>query len=189
MIDLFHLSAQLQKLFTSNAWKFCFIGGIALQRWGEPRLTRDIDVCLLTGFGGEEPFIDRLLEHYQGRVPDAKTFALFRRVLLLQSSGGIGIDIALGGLPFEETVVQRASAFEFLPGLSLLTCSAEDLVIFKSFADRSRDWADVETIIIRQQEKLDWPYIFRQLTPLCEIKEAPEIVQRLEKLRADYAHQ
>jgi len=186
MIDLFHLSAQLQKIFTSNKWKFCFIGGIALQRWGEPRLTRDIDVCLLTGFGGEEPFIDWLLEKYQSRVPDAKTFALTRRVLLLQSASGIGIDIALGGLPFEETVIGRASQFEFLPDLSLLTCSAEDLVIFKSFADRSRDWADVETIIIRQQKKLDWPYIFRQLTPLCEIKEAPEIVQRLEKMRDDF---
>ena len=186
MIDLFHLSAQLQKIFTSNKWKFCFIGGIALQRWGEPRLTRDIDVCLLTGFGGEEPFIDRLLEKYQSRVPDAKTFALTRRVLLLQSASGIGIDIALGGLPFEETVIGRASQFEFLPDLSLLTCSAEDLIVFKSFADRARDWADVEMIIIRQQGNLDWPYIFRQLTPLCEVKEAPEIVQRLEKMRADF---
>ncbi|MCX5902650.1 MAG: nucleotidyl transferase AbiEii/AbiGii toxin family protein [Proteobacteria bacterium] len=161
MIDLFHLSAQLQDMFISSQWKFCFIGGIALQRWGEPRLTRDIDVCLLTGFGGEEPFIDRLLEQYQSRVPDAKAFALTRRVLLLQSASGIGIDIALGGLPFEETVIGRASQFEFLPGLSLLTCSAEDLVIFKSFADRGRDWADVETIIIRQQGNLDWPYIVR----------------------------
>jgi len=186
MIDLFHLSAQLQDMFISSQWKFCFIGGIALQRWGEPRLTRDIDVCLLTGFGGEEPFIDRLLEQYQSRVLDAKAFALTRRVLLLQSASGIGIDIALGGLPFEETVIMRASQFEFLPGISLLTCSAEDLVIFKSFADRARDWADVETIIIRQQGNLDWPYIFGQLTPLCEIKEAPEIVQRLEKIRDDF---
>jgi hypothetical protein len=189
MIDLFHLAAQLQDIFMSRQWKFCFIGGIALQRWGEPRLTRDIDACLLTGFGGEEPFIDWLLEKYQRRVPDTKTFALTRRVLLLQSASGIGIDIALGGLPFEETVIGRASQFEFLPGLSLLTCSAEDLVIFKSFADRARDWADVETIIIRQQGVLDWPYIFRQLTPLCEIKEAPEIVQRLKIMRDDCAHQ
>jgi hypothetical protein len=29
MIDLFHLSAQLQKIFTSNKWKFYFIVGMA----------------------------------------------------------------------------------------------------------------------------------------------------------------
>jgi hypothetical protein len=99
------------------------------------------------------------------------------------SDSGISIDIALGGLPYEETVVARATFFEFLPGLRLLTCSAEDLIVLKSFADRDRDWVDVETIIIRQQQGLDWPYIIEQLTPLGEIKKSPAIVQRLEKIR------
>ena len=30
------------------------MGGVALQRWGEPRLTQDVDLTLLTGFGDEE---------------------------------------------------------------------------------------------------------------------------------------
>ena len=186
MIDLFQLSVQLQDTFIRNQWRFCFIGGIALQRWGEPRLTRDIDICLLTGFGSEEPYVDQLLTQFQSRIADAKTFALTRRVLLLQSANGIGIDIALGGLPFEEKVIERASMFEFLPGLSLLTCSAEDLVILKSFADRNRDWLDVETMVIRQQNKLDWQYITAQLSPLCAAKESPEIIKKLEKIHADY---
>lgn len=183
MIDLFHFAAQMQDMFTRRHWRFCFIGGVALQRWGEPRLTRDVDVCLLTGFGAEESFVDSLLEQYRGRIPKARTFALTRRVLLLMSDSGISIDIALGGLPYEETVVSRATPFEFLPGLRLLTCSAEDLIVLKSFADRDRDWMDVETIIIRQQQGLDWPYIIEQLTPLCDIKESPAIMQRLEKIR------
>jgi hypothetical protein len=70
-----------------------------------------------------------------------------------------------------------------LPGLSLLTCSAEDLVVFKSFADRPRDWADVETVLVRQQGKLDWTYILEQLRPLSELREAPEIVEHLGRLR------
>src|SRR5438552_3575923 len=32
-----------------QGWRFCIIGGLALQRWGEPRLTRDIDI----GFSAE----------------------------------------------------------------------------------------------------------------------------------------
>ena len=65
---------------------------------------------------------------------------------------------------------------------SLLTCSAEDLVILKAFADRPRDWADIETIIARQQAQLDWHYIFEQLEPLCQLKRNPEIVARLRRL-------
>ena len=65
-----------------------------MQRWGEPRLTQDVDVTLLTGFGAEESYIDALLARYQGRRPDAKAFALQYRVLLLRSPKNIGIDIA-----------------------------------------------------------------------------------------------
>src|SRR2546422_11430062 len=47
-----------------------------LQAWSEARLTRDVDMTLLTGFGNEEQFIRPLLERYPGRVPDAAEFAL-----------------------------------------------------------------------------------------------------------------
>src|SRR5690349_15334238 len=57
MIDLFETARQLQAFCDGQAWRSCFIGGVAVQRWGEPRLTRDVDLTLLTGFGGEAPFI------------------------------------------------------------------------------------------------------------------------------------
>ncbi len=183
MKDLFHLAADLQAFFIQHHWEFCFIGGIALQRWGEPRLTRDVDVNLLTGFGKEEPFVDKLLAQYKGRMADAKEFALTQRVLLLRSDSGIGIDIVLTGLPFEKTLVKRSTTFEFIENATLLTCSAEDLVVMKAFADRGRDWWDIETIIVRQRGHLDWSYILKQLVPLCEIKESPEIIAKLENLR------
>ena len=156
---------------------------IALQRWGQPRLTNDIDLTILTGFGQEARYVDELLELYNGRIPDARDFALTNRVLLLVSNDGIPIDVALGGIAFEENVVSRASLYEFLPGLTLPTCSAEDLVVLKSFADRARDWADVETVIVRQQKQLDWEYVFKQLRPLCLAKESLEIIEHLEHLR------
>ena len=42
-----------------------FIGGIAVQHWGEPRMTRDLDWALLAGYGTEEPFVKGLLEIYE----------------------------------------------------------------------------------------------------------------------------
>ncbi|MFH1619250.1 MAG: nucleotidyl transferase AbiEii/AbiGii toxin family protein [bacterium] len=182
MKTLFQTALELQNFFGGKNWRFCFIGGLALQRWGEARLTVDVDVALLTGFGCEKEFINALLGAYPARIPDAAGFALENRVLLLKSAGGVGIDIALAGLPFEGETVQRASVFEFLPGMKLLTCSAEDLIVMKAFADRTRDWSDVESIIDRQQEKIDKQYIMARLSPLCDLKEAPEILSRLNNL-------
>jgi hypothetical protein len=149
---------------------------------GQPRLTNDIDLTILMGFGQEARYVDELLGLYNGRIPDAREFALKHRVLLLVSGEQIPIDVALGGIAFEEQVISRASRYEFLPGLLLPTCSVEDLIILKSFADRPRHWADVETIVVRQQEHLDWTYILEQLRPLCHLKEAPEIIEHLELL-------
>ncbi len=61
MLELIRVAADLQRFCEARDWRFCFIGGLALQRWGEPRETIDVDVTLLTGFGGEEPFIAPLL--------------------------------------------------------------------------------------------------------------------------------
>lgn len=105
-------------------------------------------------------------------------------MLLLRSSSGVGLDIALGGLPFEESVVDRSSIFDYPPGIALRTCSAEDLIVMKSFAGRGQDWVDVERVIGRQYGRLDWDYIALQLIPLTELKGEPEILDRLERLRA-----
>ncbi len=185
MNTLFRLAAEVQDFCHLQNWRFCFIGGIAVLRWSEPRLTDDVDLTLLTGFGREEEFIDPLLERFDGRIEGARDFALQKRVLLLTSKDGIAIDIALAAFPFEQSAVKRASEYEFIPGVRLLTCSAEDLIVFKTFADRDLDWHDVKMTIARQGDSaLEWPYIFRHLKPLCEIKGQPDILTRLKKLRA-----
>ena len=186
MIEVIRAAAEVQAFCESQPWRFCFIGGLALQRWGEPRETIDVDLTLLTGFGGEEPVVRKLLDRYEARIPDAAGFALTRRVLLLRAASGVGLDIALGGLPFEEAVVARSSLFVFPSQTPLRTCSAEDLVVLKAFAARPKDWLDVEGIIVRQAGKLDWEYIHRQLQPLAELKEEPQIVDELRRRREEF---
>ena len=186
MNEVIQAAADLQSVCLAHSWQFCFIGGLAVQRWGEPRETVDVDLTLLTGFGGEEQFIGILLQHFEGRIPDAAQFARERRVLLLRSPKGVGLDVALAALPFEEMLVQRSSLFDYPPRIALRTCSAEDLIVLKAFAGRSQDWADVERIIVRQTGKLDWVYIREQLRPLAELKGAPEIVAQLEQRRREF---
>ena len=144
MRDLFRLANEIQSFCRERGWVFCFIGGLALQRWGEPRLTGDVDLTILTGFGQETAYIEQLCRAYPVRIADAAEFAHRTRVLLLQSARGIPIDISLGALPFEQRVIERSTFHQFLPEALLNTCSAEDLITLKAFADRSRDWADIE---------------------------------------------
>ena len=99
MNELCRVALEVQFECEKRHWKFCFIGGLAVQHWGEPRFTRDVDLTLLTGFGKEEDYIDPLLETFAPRMEGCRDFALQNRVLLLKSSEGIGIDIALGALP------------------------------------------------------------------------------------------
>src|SRR5258708_27416506 len=108
MIELVRVAADLQAFCESRGWRFCFIGGLVVQMWSELRATKDVDMTLLAGFGEERVFIDTLLGAYEPRVPDAAAFAERSRVLLLKTREGMGIDVALGALEFEERAVSRS---------------------------------------------------------------------------------
>src|SRR5262245_5651568 len=102
---LFAAAAEVQHFCASRGWRCSVIGGLAVQRWGEPRQTRDVGITLMTGLGSEENFVDPLLARFRPRVADARRFALARRVVLVETAAGIPIDISLGGLPFEARVI------------------------------------------------------------------------------------
>ena len=71
MKDLVEEAADLQVFLEAQGWAFCFIGGLAIQRWSEPRLTKDMDLTLLTGFGNEGSFVDVLLMISRASCTDA----------------------------------------------------------------------------------------------------------------------
>ena len=185
MNEVIQAAAEFQHYCEEQGWRFCFIGGLALQRWGEPRETVDVDLTLMTGFGREEVFIEALLSRYRARIGDPIKFAIENRVLLLRNASGVGLDVALGALAFEESAVARSSEFIFPPNRLIRTCSAEDLVVMKAFASRPKDWFDVEGILLRQHRVLSWDYIEAQLLPLIAAKEAPEIWIELQRRRRD----
>jgi hypothetical protein len=181
---VFEAAREVQEFLQESGDRFCFIGGIALQRWGQPRFTRDVDLTLLCPLGSESVVIDRLLERFPPRRWDAKEFALLNRVVVAQTKSGIPIDFSLGATGFEESCVGRATEFDFGGGLGLRTCSADDLVVLKAFAGRGQDWVDVEYVIVRQRKKLDWDRIERDLRALLELSGAVENLEALRKLKA-----
>lgn len=182
MNPLFLAAREICDFLTRHDWPHCLIGGLAVQHWGEPRTTLDADFTLLTGWGGEEVYVDKLLDVFNGRVSGARDFALSRRVLLIRASNGVDVDITLGALPFEAEMVSRAVLVDFMPGVQLPCCTADDLFVMKAFAARSRDWADLEGIAARQSGKLDIRHIERHLAELCELKGDPDIFPRAQRI-------
>lgn len=177
-------ACDLEDFCRAQGWRYCFIGGIAVQRWGEPRFTADADLTLLTGFGQEEKFIDAMCRQFAWRRADAPAFALRSRVLLLQAGNGTPLDIALGAVPFEVRSVERASPFDIGAGQTLTTCGAEDLLVHKVVAGREKDWIDVEGVLARQWNKLELSRFRQEVEPLLEIKEDVEGLKRFDRLYA-----
>jgi hypothetical protein len=173
---LFEAAQEVADFMRARRWKFCVIGGLAVQRWGEPRLTQDADLTLWTGFEDEEPRVDALLARFQARREGAREFALVNRVLLLTAKNGAPVDISLAALPYEADLIARATPFAFAEGIVLPTCSADDLFVLKAFAARPRDWLDAEGIVARQGERLDRGYILSVLKELAEAVYRPEIL-------------
>ena len=181
MNPIFAAAFEVECAVNAAGFRFCFIGGVAVQRWGQPRMTADVDLTVVTGFGGEERYVDSLLGSFRGRIGDAREFALQHRTLLLAASNGVHVDVALGAMPFEERTVDRASPFAISDRESITTCSAEDLVVHKAFAGRDKDWGDIRGIVVRQA-RLDHDVIWNELLPLLELRDDAGTEPRLRAL-------
>lgn len=182
MNQLLEAAEELQTFLQAKGWPFAFLGGLAVNRWGRPRTTSDADVALFTGFGSEQTFIEEMLGRFRARISDAGAFAAQSRVLLLQSSTSVGIDVSLAALPFEEQAISRATDFRYPNGTVLTTVSAEDLVVLKSMAGRPQDWLDVEGILVRQAASLDVGLIRRELEVFAGFTESDTMLAEFERI-------
>ena len=183
---VFAAALELQAELEILGRPYCFIGGLALQRWGEIRFTQDADATVLSAFEHDEEVVRHLFSRFKSRRPDGPAFALQHRVLLLEATNGVGLDVALGALDFEARAIQRASSWRIPGAQSLRTCSAEDLVVHKAFASRDKDWMDIDGILQRQGGSLNTSLIIEELHPLVALKEDDAILPRLKTLIGRY---
>ncbi|HEY8485847.1 MAG TPA: nucleotidyltransferase [Limnochordales bacterium] len=154
-------AAEVGRFLDGLGVAYVVIGGLAVQYWGEPRATQDVDVTVLVPGGGEKEFLQRCLQHFRPRIAGALEFALQHRVLLVYASNGCPVDIALGLTGYESMLPRRARTVSF-GGYPVRLIGVEDLIIHKCVAGRPRDLEDVRSILARQS-KVDLRYIRRWL--------------------------
>lgn len=155
----------------------CVIGALAVHRWGQPRATSDADFSALVPYGDERLALDSLLRRFKPRRPDARAFALANRVLLLMTDAGIDLDVALASSPFEIEALELASSWEIVPAVTLRTCSAEHLIVYKLIAARPHDIVDVDGIVRTQGDRLNIDCIRRWGREFAELKEDPDLLR------------
>lgn len=187
MTDVIAAARLVHEILTVLGFEHCFIGGIAVQHWGEPRVTRDVDLVVLTHFDDEAAKVDKLIDAFRVRRPDTREHALLNRVLLLETEDGIGIDIGLGGFQYEIDALSRSVEARFDDQTIIPIICAEDLIAMKVFAGRTQDWFDVRGVLVRQMSLLNWVLIESNLTPLLEILEMPERINELMALKESVA--
>jgi len=135
------------------------IGGIAVGVWGEPRVTRDVDLKVLLSRDDSSRFLDIISSKYKA-LQAAPLEALNRTgILFVRDELGTRIDLLLSDTEFDRQVIERAEPIELQQGLPAVICSPEDLIIYKLISTRLRDHEDAAGVIRRQGRKIDQRYI------------------------------
>ena len=49
MNPIFRAAVDVQRFCDDQKWRFCIIGALAVIRWGEPRLTQDVEIQAFAG--------------------------------------------------------------------------------------------------------------------------------------------
>jgi len=153
------IAIQLRK----EALPYMVIGGQAVLFYGEPRLTRDIDIAL--GVGVEELGKVKKILRTMGLkilVKNDKEFVAKTMVLpAMDRESGIRIDFTFSYSLYARQAIERAKEIK-LGRTSVRFASLEDLVIHKVIAGRARDLEDVRSILLKNQE-YDLHYIEKWL--------------------------
>jgi len=135
------------------------IGGQAVLLYGEPRLTRDIDITLGVNIDRLETLLLVAQQLSLKPLPeDIEAFVRQTMVLpALDQETGIRVDFIFSFTPYESQAILRAKKVSIL-GQDVCFASLEDLIIHKIFAGRPRDIEDVQMVILKNPA-LDVLYI------------------------------
>jgi hypothetical protein len=152
---------------------YMIIGGQAVLLYGEPRLTRDIDLTL--GIGPDE--VERMIAilptlTLSSLTPNPKEFVQETMVLPCQDKKtGIRVDFIFSLTSYEAEALNRSKLVK-MGTIEIRFASLEDLIIHKVIAGRPRDWEDVERVLAKNPQA-DIPFIEKQLSLFEESVDRP----------------
>lgn len=129
---------------------YMVIGGQAVLLYGEPRLTKDIDITLGVGIEKLKELIS-LSQNLNLKILVDNPDDFVKRTMVLpleDKKSGIRIDFIFSFSVYANLAIQRAVEIKF-GRTPVKFASLEDVVIHKTIAGRNRDIEDVKTILFK----------------------------------------
>lgn len=156
-------------------------GAQAALVWGRPRLTADVDVTVRLESDDWQALV-RALEAagFQLRTTAGDDFVRRTRVLpFVYLPNGLPLDVVLGGPGLEELFLERAIPVAMGSATVPVMC-AEDVIVTKILAGRTKDLDDARGILLRRLEDLDVDLIRSTLAMLEDALSRSDLLPVLE---------
>ncbi len=152
------LLSRIAAALDQSALPYMIIGGQAVLLYGEPRLTKDIDITLGTGLERLPDVLAAARAADLTILVEPESFTRQTMVLpCADPQSGMRVDFILSFSPFEQLAISRARKVR-MGDAELRFASLEDLIIHKIIAGRARDLEDVKGILLKNPAA-DLPYI------------------------------
>jgi hypothetical protein len=176
------LLSKIGACLTHHDLPYMIIGGQAVLLYGEPRLTRDIDITLGVNIDSLEHLLSVAQELSLKPLPeDLDTFVRQTMVLpTLDETTGIRVDFIFSYTPYETGAIKRSKKVKILDQEVNFT-APEDLVIHKMFAGRPRDLEDVRTVLLKNPD-IDLSYIRKWLREFDKTSAKNEFLQNFDDI-------
>jgi len=135
--------------------------------YGEPRLTRDVDVTLGLTLKAL-PLVLSVADRIGLQVPVEDVGAFVQQTWALPTlhpPSGLRVDFIFSWTPYEQQAMARAREIE-IEGYPVRFAAPEDVIIHKILAGRMRDLEDIRSILRKQA--VDTDYIRQWLKAFSE---------------------
>ncbi len=177
------LLAKLALALGKNNIPYMIIGGQAVLLYGEPRLTRDIDVTLGVDVDSL-PEIIKITEGLNLKPLPSKIQNFVKETMVFpvkDDSTGIRIDFIFSFTSYEKKAIKRAKEIPIKKTI-VKFASPEDVIIHKIFAGRARDLDDVKSILLKNPS-VDLPYIRKWLSEFDTSLSEKDLLKKFEETR------
>lgn len=167
--------------------RWFLFGAQAVNVWGSPRLTADVDVTVFLNPRNPTEFVsDMDASGFGLRVEDVEEFVTRTSVLpFVHRRTRMPLDIVLAGSGLEEQFADRARQVD-VGGVEVPVLSPEDLLVAKILASRPKDLEDAAGVIRARQRPLDLDLVRSLLAELEEALGQSDLVPALDRLLAEH---
>lgn len=128
------LLVRVAKVLNPAGLRYFVTGSVAAMRYGEPRMTQDIDIAAFVRYADVSAFVQAFKDpdYYLERSTMLEAMEHESQFNIIDNVTGLKVDVMCVEMtPYNESRFQRASKMELVPGVAVPFSSPEDVILMK----------------------------------------------------------